>query len=499
MKQKYIQLLVVLISAAFIGLVAIQIYWVNNSILLREQEFNIDVQKALNRVSYVLNSESYYVHDPHFAVDGTLKIRTDDEGVGVGIEPHEFRDSISIDEMQKSSSTELRNTAGFEKWGEYGAESSEVLDQSALMEDIIGGNASIDMFRGLVPIRPEVLDSLLQQELSKRNVNAKYVFGVFNRYHQPEILEQDAEIHRESFFTDGYKVQLFENDSLRETYFLRVYFPNQRSYLLQTMWLILSISAVLMMMILGAFMFTITTIYKQKKVSEIRNDFINNMTHELKTPISTISLACEALNDPDMQRSDKSMKTFIGMINEENKRLGVLVENVLRSAILDRGEMHLKIDQINMHEVVKGVIRNIAIQVKKRGGTIRTELEAMNPVIQGDQVHLTNVVYNLIDNAIKYSPDKPKLMIRSRNMRHGIELQFIDSGIGISKENQRKIFDKLYRVPTGNIHNVKGFGLGLSYVKVVVEKHNGQITVDSELKKGSTFFVYLPAEHEQDD
>jgi two-component system phosphate regulon sensor histidine kinase PhoR len=261
----------------------------------------------------------------------------------------------------------------------------------------------------------------------------------------------------------------------------------------------LSISAVLIIAIFAAFFYTITTIYRQKKLGEIKNDFINNMTHELKTPISTISLACEALNDPDMRGSEQQMRTFISMINEENKRLGILVENVLRSALLDRGDMKLSIDSINLHDVVKGVIKNIAIQVKKRGGSIRIELEASDPLVQGDTVHLTNLVYNLIDNAIKYSLDEPVLVIGSKNFANGVELTFKDNGIGISKENQQKIFDKLYRVPTGNIHNVKGFGLGLSYVKNVLEKHNGSIRVESELKKGSTFYVYIPARYEENN
>ncbi|MCH2197399.1 MAG: HAMP domain-containing histidine kinase [Flavobacteriales bacterium] len=499
MKQKYIQLLVVLISTAFIGLVAIQIYWVNNSILLREQEFNVNVLKALEKVADHLNAESYYVHDPRVDGDQSLRITSGDDALELEFDSKLIGDSVSIEGIHSDELPNMTDSALYSAWGDYGLETSEILDQSGIMEDIIGGAVSRDIFRDLRPIDPAFLDSLIDHELEDSNVKAKFVFGVFNRYHQPEILEQDAEQYREEFFTRGYKTTLFEADQLREPYFLRIYFPHQRSYLLQTMWVMLSISAVLIIVIFAAFTYTIKTIYQQKKVGEIKNDFINNMTHELKTPISTISLACEALNDPDMQRSEKSMRTFIGMINEENKRLGVLVENVLRSAILDRGDMQLKVEQLNMHEIIKNVIRNIAIQVKQKGGSIKTELDATNPLIMGDSVHLTNVVYNLIDNAIKYSPENPQLIIRSRNTEHGIELQFEDNGIGISKDNQRKIFDKLYRVPTGNIHNVKGFGLGLSYVRVVVEKHFGKINVDSELRKGSTFFVYLPAEHEEND
>jgi two-component system phosphate regulon sensor histidine kinase PhoR len=257
------------------------------------------------------------------------------------------------------------------------------------------------------------------------------------------------------------------------------------------------VSAVLILTIMFAFSYTITTIFRQKKISEIKNDFINNMTHELKTPISTISLACEALSDPVMRSSEKRMKNFVRMISDENQRLGVLVENVLRSAILDRGEMDLNVDRINLHELAQNVIKNIAIQVNKKGGSIKTDLQAVNPVIMGDRIHLTNVIYNMLDNAIKYSPDSPLVKVSTKDHRNGMLISFSDKGIGVSKENQKKIFDKLYRVPTGDIHDVKGFGLGLSYVKVIVEKHHGEIWVESELNKGSTFNIYLPANHEE--
>jgi len=232
-------------------------------------------------------------------------------------------------------------------------------------------------------------------------------------------------------------------------------------------------------------------------VAEIRDDFVNNMTHELKTPISTIGLACEALNDPDMRRSEKQFKYFIGMIQEENKRLGTLVDNVLKAAVFGRGEMELRTDPVNLHEVIQGVIHNLAIHVKKNGGSLRCVLNAADPVIKGDKVHLTNVVINLIDNGIKYTPKKAQIVISSSNFEGGIELCISDNGIGISKEEQKKIFDKLYRVPTGNVHDVKGFGLGLSYVKAVVEKHRGEITVESEPGKGSTFRIRLPKDHEE--
>ncbi len=489
MNRRVIYILVIAISAAFAGLVAIQFYWVNNSVLLREQEFDTNVQYAMMAVAEVIEREDFYIDGPapQLLDDAEVARRvgsTYNLEESLGIQPDErTRDQVS------SFRPELRPTDN--------SPDGTVREQPK--REVQPTQKDVDEPYRSKEVTLFALDSLLNEEFKRNKVRARFFYGVFNRYHQPEILDGEAEMHRDEFFTKGYKVALFENDDEHDTYYLRVFFPTRRSYLIQSMWLMLSASGVLIILIISAFAYTILTILRQKKVNEIKNDFINNMTHELKTPISTISLACEALNDPDVPKTDRILRTYLGMIHTENKRLGVLVENVLRSAVLDKGEMILRTEQVNLHEVVKGVVRNIAIQVKKHGGRVRTEFEAENPMIKGDPVHLTNVVYNLIDNALKYSPEAPEITIRSHNVKGGVELEFQDNGIGISKENQRKIFDKLYRVPTGNVHNVKGFGLGLSYVKAVTEKHGGTIRVESELKKGSTFYIYLPSRYEKAD
>jgi len=224
----------------------------------------------------------------------------------------------------------------------------------------------------------------------------------------------------------------------------------------------------------------------------MKNDFISNMTHEFKTPISTISLACEVLNDKSVQKSPERVDSFIKMIGDENKRLSVLVENILQTAILDKGELKLQIQDINIHTIIENVMVNIKLQVENKEGEIKTDLSAKNPVVKADRLHITNIIFNLVDNALKYSNGKPKINISTKNNNYGILIVVEDNGIGISKENQKHIFDTMYRVSTGNVHNVKGFGLGLSYVKTVVEKHNGIINVDSTIGKGSTFTIYLP-------
>jgi len=216
------------------------------------------------------------------------------------------------------------------------------------------------------------------------------------------------------------------------------------------------------------------------------------MTHEIKTPISTISLACEALSEDEIKKNELLAENYLNVINEENKRLGGIAEKILQAATIESGEFKLKKEKIDIHQLIDHVINTIGIHVEVKDGRIIKDYNATKTVIFADRMHFTSVVSNLIDNANKYSPRKPEIVISTKNIDEGITLTIQDNGIGISKENQKKIFDKLYRVPTGNIHNVKGFGLGLSYVKAIIERHGGKVTVESEVKKGSKFIVSLP-------
>lgn len=241
-----------------------------------------------------------------------------------------------------------------------------------------------------------------------------------------------------------------------------------------------------------SFSVTLLIIFRQKRISEIKNDFVNNMTHELKTPISTISLAAQMLNDKSIPVERKNLGYLGGVIADESKRLGLQVEKVLQMAIFEKTRLKLKLKEFDVHEVIKKVVANFSLQLESQGGMLITELGANNPVIVADEVHVTNVVNNLLDNALKYKNGNPEIIIFTKNATGGIVIAFKDNGVGISRDNVRKIFDQFYRVPTGNVHNVKGFGLGLSYVKKIVEAHGGRIWVDSTLGIGSTFSVFLP-------
>jgi two-component system, OmpR family, phosphate regulon sensor histidine kinase PhoR len=335
------------------------------------------------------------------------------------------------------------------------------------------------------------LDSLILLELNIRGIDTRFEFGIYNPERDIFLLEKDPGL-RKNLIEKGSAARLFVSDIYTSPEYLLLYFPHEKQFLLTELWGMLLISIILIIVIVYSFTYTISTIFRQKKLSEMKNDFINNMTHEFKTPISTISLACEALSDRDIVRSSEFTENYINIILEENKRLATMAEKILQTAVIEKGQLKMKRERIDLHEVITDVIKNIRIQVEIKDGLIRKQCKAANPILMGDKVHLTNLVYNLLDNANKYSPRKPVIMVRTENTSNGILLTIEDHGIGIGKGEQKKIFDKLYRVPTGNIQEVRGFGLGLSYVKAIVEEHHGRISIESEINKGTTFKVFLP-------
>ncbi|MFM7727580.1 MAG: sensor histidine kinase [Flavobacteriales bacterium] len=491
MNTKYIRLLVIGSTLAVAGLVAIQVYWISNVFTLREQEFSEHVNQALKNTGSEIErreiAQDSAASSPSVSLSAPNKenLVINYGGGDVSVVPQSTfgTDSISVDPLAAA-----------------GVKDAKILSQSGILDDIMGGLLELDIYTSVIDrIDTLVLDSLLRQSLALQGVRAEYDYGVFNKLQQAEIIPVNSKPSADQIQREGYRIQLFPNDPIADPNYLCVWFPRERQYVISTMGTMLITSAILMVMIMLLFSFSINTIYRQKKLSEIKNDFINNMTHELKTPIATISLACEALSDPDMRTGENSITNYVGMIRDENKRLGILVENVLRTSIFEQGQIKLKQQRFDLHEVIRQVIYNIDIQVKARNGQIVTRFNAKSSVVRGDQLHITNVVYNLIDNAIKYSEGSPRVEIQTEDELRGIAVSFTDFGIGISKENQRKIFDKLYRVPTGNIHNVKGFGLGLSYVKGVMEMHGGTVDVMSELKKGTTFTIHIPIEHEKEN
>ena len=341
----------------------------------------------------------------------------------------------------------------------------------------------------------QVLDSLLKYEVKMKGIEIPFEYGISS-------LENPSYLHYASSMKykvsglksdkDTYSVNLFPNDYSNSESYLRVYFPNQDRYIIRNIWMMYATSLLLILVVLGCFYVAVSTIVKQKQLADIKNDFINNMTHEFKTPISTISLATQMLGDELVTASPSMFKRYLGIIRDENKRLGSQVEKVLQTAQMERGEVRLNLGTVNVHQIIERVLENISPQIELRDGIIDIDLQAENSEIQADEVHLTNIIFNLLDNANKYSPGKPIIKITTENTEKGLSIKVSDQGIGMTKESIKQIFEKFYRVPTGNVHDVKGFGLGLSYVKKMVEEHQGRINVVSKLGEGSEFEVVLP-------
>ena len=344
-----------------------------------------------------------------------------------------------------------------------------------------------------------ILDSLLRHEISMKGINLPFEYGVSTQ-DEPRYLHFASSLsYKEKGLKndkDTYTVNLFPNDFTNTGNYLRVYFPNQDQYVIRNMWVMYASSLLLILVMLGCFYVAVSTIVKQKQLADVKNDFINNMTHEFKTPISTISLATQMLQDKDVAANTTMFSRYLNIIKDENKRLGSQVEKVLQTAQMERGDLQLKIGEVNVHEVIEQVLENISPQIEQKEGLIDLDLQALDPVVLADEVHLTNIIFNLLDNANKYSPERPWITISTKNVDNGLSFTISDKGIGMSKDSLKNIFDKFYRVPTGNVHDVKGFGLGLSYVKTIVEKHHAKINVQSTLGEGSSFEVILPKKQE---
>ena len=337
------------------------------------------------------------------------------------------------------------------------------------------------------------LDSVLRNELMQDDLPEGYEFFVVDEFNKPIAFENTPEHYIISLdTTKSHKTLLFPSNPIDDNLFLYLSFPEQHSFLLMELWAPITVNFLLVIIIIAALVFMFRTILTQKKLSELKSDFISNMTHEFKTPISTIALACEAMNDSDMVgKQTVTIQPYLKMIDDENNRLGSLVERILQSATLDRGEIQLKEENVLLNEMINDIVENAKFRLKGTGGSIQLNIPNELIRISADKMHLSNVISNLFDNAIKYSNGAPEITVELSKEGGIVQLIIRDKGIGIAKEHLNKIFDKLYRVPTGNVHNVKGFGLGLSYVKAISDFHKWNIQVKSRLGKGSEFILVI--------
>ena len=341
-------------------------------------------------------------------------------------------------------------------------------------------------------ISPAVLDAILRAELLNKNINLKYGFWLKSVTGDSVLFRKVAMVEGEPLQANTFKTTLFSNDVIRDPGMLYVNFPEKNSLIFSNLSVTMASSAALLLVLISIFSYTLYAILRQKKISEMKTDFINNMTHEFKTPVSTIMIASEALRDPEILEDKKRISRLAGIIYDENVRLGNHIERVLSIARLENKELEFHVEPVEMNTLIAAVADSMHLQLDKKAAEINLELNADPSVINGDELHLSNVIYNLIDNANKYSVDPPRITLRTRNAGKNLIIEIEDEGIGMTKEQSKRIFDQFYRVPTGNLHDVKGFGLGLNYVQDIILQMNGSIKVRSEKDKGTVFEIIIP-------
>lgn len=523
MNPKLLRLVILFITIAMVGLVGIQIYWVKDAYQQRHLQFIQSSLKAMNeslmdyekyRIEKQMNSmfdmnsiENKMLSYVDSATQSKSKISRNSRGeiqqITIDVTGNNF---FFLDKSFKNSKfsqdpfglgKDPMTDPAFNIKGMTDNEIKEKNQQMSQQGKLLMESIMQDLFDSYINshatfIDSLAIDSIVKQKLINQGIYTQVEYGIYNPYLDSLYLVKSKNI--KDLKNSDFKMPMSMGKYYDE-YMLILHFPNQTAYLFKNMLPQIISFIVLLTVIILLFYYTIHTIIKQKKISEIKSDLVNNITHELKTPISTISLACQAMNDPDLLNSPLK-NTYLKMISEENKRLALLVENVLQSAVFEKGDYKLKLKKTDLHYLIEKSTDGLSIQAENHKVKIEKELNAIQPIFEADEVLITNLIYNLVDNAIKYSKpnnedSKIKIKTYNKNTMY-VTIEIEDNGIGISKENLNKVFEKLYRVPTGNVHNVKGYGLGLSYVKTIIDHHQGTIDVESKLGEGSRFIVTLP-------
>jgi two-component system phosphate regulon sensor histidine kinase PhoR len=518
MSKRIFVLLVVMMVSALLGIIVVQIFWIRSSVEMKEEQFSTSVKFALARVSENIQKREFRENISKYAplIDSMQKTKESNvrDFVFQQIDTSRneiftFRQSILENNYKSQFSPFDADTVNFktflsreetqiEKIEFNSKDFSELSPKDRMVKverlDKYDKLELEGIFKNIVsrtPIHDRVSNNEirmnLDNELIARNIDTKFEFGVFSDELITKV-KSDQFVQKKGY---TYKVPLFVTDETSD-YDLYVSFPEKKEYILSTISWILILSALFIFIIILSFASALYQLIRQKQISEIKTDFINNMTHEFKTPIATINLAIDSIRNEKIIGDKEKVIRYAEMIRQENKRMHAQVENVLRISKLEKNQLDLSKDVVDIHEIIDVAISHFDLIISDRGGFIEKSFEAIQSEILASRFHMTNVITNILDNAIKYSDEAPKIWIQTVNAGNKLIIKITDEGIGMSKNVQRKVFNKFYREQTGNIHNVKGHGLGLSYVKSIVERHQGQVYVESEKGKGSTFTVKLP-------
>ena len=544
MSKRFFTFLVILMGLSILGVIAVQLVWMKNAIQVKNELFDRSVNEALNQTAQEIErrqdikvitgfpalSETQWATTPPVlppkAPKNPVKIIKEYK------KPSNFRFEVEV-KNDHDDDVEVYAFASVDKDFEHEVRithkdtihtttdiilsSSEFhLDSIEKLIDSIVGISPIEIIPDIqerVQLKTKKLRNLtrqvvseistvdrdnldleeiketVQSELDNRNITINFEFAVLD----------DDTIQAISNATDSlklanslYQIRLFPDAIFNQNKKLALFFPGQNRYIYRSVSWLLFASFIFSMIILFTFALSIFFILRQKKISEMKSDFINNMTHEFKTPIATISVAADSISNKKVIGNPEQVNYFVGMIKKENTRMNRQVEDILTIAGLDKKDFEFHWETVNIHQLIEDAIQSIILQVERRGGQVQNKMNATNPMVTTDKNHCANLIYNLLDNANKYSPDKPQLSVETRNTSNGVIIYVSDKGVGMSKQVQSRIFERFYRQSSGNIHNVKGFGLGLSYVKAVLEVNQGNIRVQSEVGKGSRFEVFLP-------
>jgi two-component system phosphate regulon sensor histidine kinase PhoR len=503
-------------SLSLLGIVFVQGYWISNAYQTKEEQFAINAKQVLLSVSKKIQLreiEEYYkvysayidtiqVPDNESFTELAYKIQNKSANETYiytdGILEQDYKLSSGLldtemDSIQFRKLTNRKTKTRITEGVDGKTKTKTRVESFSRLKDYEQNQFEgfISKITSMTPIykrvTPEEIDSLIEKELRNRGLNSKFNFAVFNNNLETKVRSKNFKFDSEN----TYVVPLFVDEDLKAGYELYVNFSEKEKLVLNSILGMAILSLIFTAVIILAYSSAISLIYRQRQISQIKSDFINNMTHEFKTPIATINLALDALKNPKVKDNKEFLGRYLGMIRDENKRMHAQVENVLRISKLEKNELDLPKERENLKEIVEEAISHISLIVEDRGGYIKTHFGALKSTVLANKSHLSNVIVNILDNAVKYSEDEPKIDIYSENVKNSIILKIRDQGMGMSKPVQKKIFEKFYREHTGDIHNVKGHGLGLAYVKRILDDHDAEIYVESEKGKGSTFIIKL--------
>ncbi len=489
-------------ALTFAGLLYVQVMYMKNILRMRDDQFAEGVKRSLYAVTGNLEQDEtqYFLEEDVAQIETSVLPRySSSSGEQGGIQysfttPEGKKGALTLQGDLNALDPTITLTPRQRQRPTHEILQEQYLKQRTLMNEVILRMISQSSTRPIA----ERADSgkvatYLRMELANNGLDLPFEFAVVNR--QGAAVYHSAGYMPEQVGNDNMFVQtLFPNDTRNLMYYLKVYFPTKRDYIMSSLNYIIP-AFIMTFVLLVVFVITIYLIFRQKKLTDMKNDFINNMTHEFKTPISTISLAAQMLNDSSVRKSSNMLEHISNVINDETKRLRFQVEKVLQMSMFERQKATLKLQDVDVNTIVENIIHTFKIKVEKYGGHIEAVLKAEQSIIHVDEMHFTNVIFNLLDNAVKYrrEDESLKLSVTTRDVSGGrLEVTVADNGIGIRREDLKKIFEKFYRVPTGNLHDVKGFGLGLAYVNKMVRELGGQITVESELGQGTRFIITLP-------